>query len=146
MMIPILLFLKLICFGECTGITIVDSRHRSTINFPSALAAYCFFDKKPAIRFEREKSDGRVFRSRKAGDSAVRRPGILPCEGRGLCCAKAGDLAARRPEILPCEVRGSCRAKAGDLAVRRPEILPCEGFFSGCPVSKFCRILHAVYL
>jgi hypothetical protein len=40
------------------------SRLRSTINFLmnllSALAAYCFFDKKTAIRFEREQPDGQV--------------------------------------------------------------------------------------
>jgi hypothetical protein len=37
---------------------IEHSRHRGTANFlmnlMAALAAYCFFDKKPAIRFERE--------------------------------------------------------------------------------------------
>jgi hypothetical protein len=40
---------------------IEHSRHRATANFLinllSALAAYCFFDKKPAIRFERELSN-----------------------------------------------------------------------------------------
>jgi hypothetical protein len=43
---------------------IEHSRHRSTVNFLmnllSALAAYCFFDKKPAIQFEREKTDGQL--------------------------------------------------------------------------------------
>jgi hypothetical protein len=43
---------------------IEHSRHRSVINFLinllSALAAYCFFDKKPAIQFEREKYDGQL--------------------------------------------------------------------------------------
>jgi hypothetical protein len=38
------------------------SRHRSMANFlmnlPAGLAAYCFFDKKPAIRFEPEGSNG----------------------------------------------------------------------------------------
>jgi hypothetical protein len=38
------------------------SRHRGTANFLmnlfAGLAAYCFFDKKPAIRFEREVPDG----------------------------------------------------------------------------------------
>lgn len=123
--VPMVLFLKLICFGECTGITFVDStkiavchnkrikrnrvfkdmaatgkttvgwfygfklhlvcndrgellnfcitrgndelknicqiehsRHRGTANFLinllAALAAYCFFDKKPSIHFEKE--------------------------------------------------------------------------------------------
>ena len=57
--IPLVLFLKLICFGECSGITFGDSTkiavcHNKRINLLAALAAYCFFDKKPSIRFERE--------------------------------------------------------------------------------------------
>jgi hypothetical protein len=32
----------------------------STINFLSALAAYCFFDKKTAIRFEQEQPDDQL--------------------------------------------------------------------------------------
>jgi hypothetical protein len=40
------------------------SRHRATANFLmnllAALAAYCFFDKKPAIQFDREKPDGQL--------------------------------------------------------------------------------------
>jgi hypothetical protein len=49
--------LKNICEVEHT-------RHRSMHNFVmnliSALAAYCFFDKKPAIRFDREKQYGQL--------------------------------------------------------------------------------------
>jgi len=43
---------------------IEHSRHRGTANFLinllSGLAAYCFFDKKPAIRFEREQPSGQL--------------------------------------------------------------------------------------
>jgi hypothetical protein len=40
------------------------SRHRAVHNFImnliSALAAYCFFDKKPAVQFHMEKSNGQL--------------------------------------------------------------------------------------
>ena len=43
---------------------IEHSLHRGTANFImnllSGLAAYCFFDKKPAIRFERELPNGQL--------------------------------------------------------------------------------------
>ena len=43
---------------------IEHSRHRGTANFLinllSGLAAYCFFDKKTAIRFEREQPSGQL--------------------------------------------------------------------------------------
>jgi hypothetical protein len=43
---------------------IEHSRHRGTANFLmnllAGIAAYCFFDKKPDIRFERKSSDGQL--------------------------------------------------------------------------------------
>lgn len=43
---------------------IEHSRHRGTVNFLmnllAALAAYSFFDKKPAIKFQREEFDGQL--------------------------------------------------------------------------------------
>ena len=43
---------------------IEHSRHRGTANFLmnllAGIAAYCFFDKKPAIKFEREEPEGQL--------------------------------------------------------------------------------------
>ena len=73
--VPMMFFLNTVCFGKCTGIETINdelknicevehSRHRAVHNFVmnliSALAAYCFFDKKPAIRFDMEQPTGQI--------------------------------------------------------------------------------------